>query len=173
MRIILIVAVAQNGVIGWQNRIPWRLRSDLRLFRQLTMGYPLIMGRKTFDSLPGVLPGRTHIVLSRQAGAMLNNPEVGKSVFFVKSPEEARQKAISLAEKAFLIGGAELYECFLQQNWLDEAYVSRVEASPLGDTYFDLSWLSKGWKLAESIYFPCSADDEYAFYWQHWQRLPD
>ncbi len=103
--IILILARADNGVIGRDGRLPWQLPADLRRFKALTMGNPMIMGRKTFDSLPGLLDGRRHIVLTRDAGWQEEGAEA------VGSVEEAIR--IANAPHIAVIGGAEIYRQFL------------------------------------------------------------
>jgi dihydrofolate reductase len=101
----LIVARATNGVIGRNGTLPWRISADLKRFKALTMGSAMIMGRRTFDSLPGVLPGRRHIVLTRDRGWSADGVEVAHSV----------DEAIRLAgtEPVSVIGGAEIFELFL------------------------------------------------------------
>ena len=101
----LIVARAENGVIGRDGGLPWRLPADLKRFKALTMGGAMIMGRKTFDSLPGVLPGRRHIVVTRDKEWSAAGAEVAHSV----------DEALALVgdERAFVIGGAEIFALFL------------------------------------------------------------
>jgi len=101
----LIVARAENGVIGRDGGLPWRLPADLKRFKALTMGGVMIMGRRTFDSLPGVLPGRRHVVITRDAGWSATGAEVAYSV------EEAL--AIAGDGPRFVIGGAEIFALFL------------------------------------------------------------
>lgn len=103
MEIILIAAIARNGIIGRDNKLPWNIPEDLKLFKQTTMGYPMIMGRKTFQSLLRPLPGRRHIVLSR------------KSDYLPEGGEWAPNLAAALqmcrdAEKVFVIGGSEIFK---------------------------------------------------------------
>ena len=103
--ITLIVARATNGVIGRNGTLPWRIPADLKRFKNLTMGSAMIMGRRTFDSLPGVLPGRRHIVLTRDMNWSADGSEVAHSV----------EEALALAgeEPVSVIGGAEIFELFL------------------------------------------------------------
>jgi dihydrofolate reductase len=103
--ITLIVARATNGVIGRDGTLPWRIPADLKRFKALTMGTAMIMGRRTFDSLPGVLPGRRHIVLTRDANWSANGVEIAHSVN--EALELARDDPVSV------IGGAEIFELFL------------------------------------------------------------
>jgi dihydrofolate reductase len=121
--IILILARADNGVIGSNGDIPWHLPADLRRFKQITMGSPMIMGRKTFDSLPGLLPGRRHIVITRSAEWDEEGAEV------VHSVEEALKAAN--APHVWVIGGAEIYALFLPLA--DRVELTEVHLSPEGD----------------------------------------
>ena len=103
--IILILARADNGVIGRDGDLPWRLPADLKRFKALTLGHPMIMGRKTFDSLPGLLPGRRHIVLTRDRTWSGAGAEVAHDV--------AGALALANAPGVMVIGGAEIYRLFL------------------------------------------------------------
>lgn len=124
--VFLVVAVATNGVIGKDGALPWHLPADLRHFKALTTGKPMIMGRKTFESLPGLLPGRRHIVLTRDAGWAEDGAEVAHS------PEEAI--ALANAPHIAVIGGAEIYRQFLPHA--DRIEWTEVAAEPDGDTCF-------------------------------------
>lgn len=103
--IVLILARADNGVIGRDGDLPWRLPADLKRFKALTLGHPMIMGRKTFDSLPGLLPGRRHIVLTRDRAWTGAGAEVAHDV--------AGALALADAPVVMVIGGAEIYRLFL------------------------------------------------------------
>lgn len=122
--IILIVARADNGVIGAEGRMPWHLPADLRRFKQLTTGAPMIMGRKTFDSLPGLLPGRRHIVLTRDADWNEDGAERAATV-------EAAL-ALANAPRVSVIGGAQIYTLF--EPRADRIELTEVHLSPPGDT---------------------------------------
>lgn len=126
-KIVLIVARACNGVIGKNGKLPWRIPADLRRFKQLTLGRPMIMGRKTFESLPGVLEGRRHIVLTRDTRWQAEGAEVAYSV------DEALRMAN--APHVSVIGGAEIYRLFLP--WADRVELTEVDATPDGDTVLD------------------------------------
>jgi len=102
MEIIIIAAMAQNRIIGLNNKLPWHIPEELKLFKKTTMGCPMIMGRKTFESFPSPLPGRRHIVLSR------NNQYQPKGGEYAPSMEEALNMCVG-AEKVFIIGGAEIF----------------------------------------------------------------
>lgn len=127
----VIVAAADNDVIGRDNQLPWRLPADLARFKALTLGKPIIMGRKTFESLGRVLPGRPHVVISRQA---LTLPE---QCHLASSLQDALTKARALTAdqgELMLIGGGELYAQGLPVA--DRLYLTRVHVSPEGDTHF-------------------------------------
>jgi dihydrofolate reductase len=131
--VALIAAVAANGVIGAGGAMPWRLSTDLRRFKALTTGHPVIMGRATFESIGKPLPGRINIVVSGQDGFA---PE---GVTVATSPEAALERASSAAQDAgvdavFVIGGATLYAAMLPSA--DALHITHVEASPEGDTWF-------------------------------------
>jgi dihydrofolate reductase len=125
--IILVLARAANGVIGVDGKLPWHIPADLRHFKQLTKGRPMIMGRKTFDSLPGLLEGRRHIVLTRDAGWEEEGAEVAGSV----------DEALKLANSPHVcvIGGAEIYRLFIPLA--DRIEVTEVALEPEGDTVME------------------------------------
>ena len=137
--IVLILARADNGVIGREGALPWRLPADLRRFKMLTQGRPMIMGRKTFDSLPGLLEGRRHIVLTNDSGWQEDGAEV------VHSVDEAIRTAN--APHIAVIGGAEIYQLFLPRA--DRIELTQVHAEPDGDTYmepFDKTGWQEVWR---------------------------
>jgi dihydrofolate reductase len=149
-RICLIAAVASNGVIGRNNQLPWHLPEDLKYFRATTWGKPIVMGRKTFDSLGRPLPGRTNIVVTRQAGLQLTGAQV------VSGLDEALTRAVSQAEldgvdEVMVIGGEELYRQTLASA--DRLYLTRVELKPDGDAWFP-DFDESIWRLAEERAVP-------------------
>lgn len=122
--LFLIYARADNGVIGKDGDLPWHLPADLKRFKALTMGKPMIMGRKTFDSFPSPLPGRRHIVLTRDTGWQAHGAEVAHSL--------AEALALVEGETAAVIGGAEIYAQFLPlADWIE---LTEVRGSFDGDT---------------------------------------
>lgn len=125
--ITLILARAVNGVIGADGRMPWHLPADLRRFKQLTMGRPMIMGRKTFDSLPAILEGRRHIVLTRDPEWQDEGAEP------VATIEEALK--LANAPHVMVIGGAEVYRLFLPLA--DRIELTEVALEPKGDAVID------------------------------------
>lgn len=125
--IILVMARATNGVIGHKGRLPWKLPDDLRHFKRLTMGCPMIMGRKTFDSLPGLLEGRRHIVVTRDDGWSADGAERAGSV----------QEALAMANAPHVcvIGGGEIWRQV--EPIADRIELTEVHASPEGDVVID------------------------------------
>lgn len=123
--IMLIYARAANGAIGKDGDLPWRLPADLKHFKALTLGKPMIMGRKTFDSLPGLLPGRRHIVLTRDAAWQAEGAETAATL----------DDALALAggETIAIIGGAAVFEAFLPLAHRVE--LTQIHADYAGDTF--------------------------------------
>jgi dihydrofolate reductase len=131
IEIVLIVAVAENGVIGSNGAIPWRLKSDVQRLKSMTMGKPVVMGRKTFESLRRPLPGRTNIVVTRDANFRAAGAVVTTS--FADARAIALGDALRrLATEIAVIGGAEIYAHWL--GFADRLEVSDVHAKPEGDT---------------------------------------
>lgn len=133
MRLAAIVAQAQNRVIGNQNRLPWHLPEDLKYFKSVTLGKPIIMGRKTYESIGRPLPGRTNIVVTRDPDYHREGIEV------VHSLEQAVERAeqivlINGGDEALVIGGAELYAQALPK--VGRLYLTQVHAEVEGDAYF-------------------------------------
>ena len=123
--IVLVVARAANGVIGRDGTLPWHIPADLKHFKAVTLGSPMIMGRKTFESLPGLLPGRRHIVLTRDRAWTAAGTEV------VHEVEEAL--ALAEAERVSVIGGAEIFRLFEPLGTAVE--LTEVHGDIEGDTY--------------------------------------
>ncbi|WP_420208881.1 dihydrofolate reductase [Candidatus Electronema sp. JC] len=128
MELILIAAVAANGVIGRGNRIPWQIPGELTRFKEITMGHVLIMGRKTWDSLARPLPGRRNIVVTRDIAFTAPGAEVAHSL------QEAIAAAGPKAEKIFVIGGEQIYSVALDKA--DALLLSRLDQPFDGDAFF-------------------------------------
>jgi dihydrofolate reductase len=127
-RVTLIAAVAANGAIGRDNKLPWRLPADLKRFKALTLGHPMIMGRKTWESLPGRLPGRPHIVVTR-------NPDYrAEGAAAVVGSLQAAIAAAGDVDEVFVIGGAELYRQALEIA--DRLQLTEIFADFEGDAHF-------------------------------------
>jgi dihydrofolate reductase len=141
----IIVAVADNGVIGRDNNLIWRLPSDLQRVKEITLSgsRTLIMGRKTFEALPGVLPGRKHIVITRDSNYRVNHDMVE----IIHSIEELKNY-IESHEEYFVFGGGEIYSLLLP--YTSKMYITRVHGSFNGDTYFPQVDPTE-WKITSEI----------------------
>ncbi len=143
-RFVCIAAVAENGVIGRDGGMPWHYPEDMRRFKEITMGHPVIMGRTTYESiagqLDGPLPGRTNVVLSR------SNPDLPEEVVLVHSVEEAMETVAELDDVAFVTGGATVYEQFLPHT--DELLLTEIHEAYDGDTRFP-EWDPEEWTEVE------------------------
>jgi dihydrofolate reductase len=167
VEIVIIVAVADNGVIGAGNAIPWRLKSDQRRLRAITMGKPLVMGRKTFLSFPRrPLPGRTNIVVTRDADFRAGGAVVTSSLTEALTLARADALRRSVAEIA-VIGGAEVYaQCLDLADRLD---VTEVHASPTGETRFPPIDAAQ-WDEVSRDAHPAGPDDSVAFSYVTYRR---
>jgi dihydrofolate reductase len=152
--ISLVVAVSRNGVIGKAGGLPWHISSDLKLFKATTLGKPIIMGRKTWESLPRKpLPGRINIVITRQAGFVAEGAIVVKNV-------AGAIAAASGAEEIAVIGGGEIYHMFLPQA--GRVYFTEVDLEVEGDTYFP-KLSSSDWRETRSEIYPREPQDSAGF----------
>jgi len=124
-RITLVVARADNGVIGRDGGLPWHLSEDLKHFKRVTMGSAMVMGRRTFESLPGILPGRRHIVLTRDHDWKAEGAEVAHSV--------GHALALAKGERVSIIGGADIFALF--EPCADAVELTEVHGAPEGDTF--------------------------------------
>ena len=157
MTISIIVAASENGVIGRDNQLLWRLPDDLKRFKQLTLGHPMIMGRKTFESIGKPLPGRTSIIVTR-------SPEYhAEGTLVVHSLEEGLAVAGELdTEEAFIIGGGEIYRQALENNSVDQIYLTLIHADSEGDTFFE--FLDEAtWQKTATEFHPADARHSVAF----------
>ena len=164
MRVSIIVAVAENGIIGRDGDLPWHLSSDLQRFKRTTMGHTIIMGRRTWESIGRPLPGRSSIVVSRQT-----DYETGfETVVAVGSLEDALHlAATSGEEEAFIIGGAELYREALRRA--DRLYVTRVRANVEGDTCFPtVDW--DQWQFVQGEEHAADDNNDYNYAFEVYER---
>ncbi|MDG2941817.1 type 3 dihydrofolate reductase [Exercitatus varius] len=146
----LIVAAANNRVIGKDNQMPWHLPADLAWFRQNTTGKPVIMGRKTFESIGRPLPKRTNIVLSRR-------PFAHEGVIWKNSLESAVD-FLKDFDEIMLIGGGELFEQYLSKA--DKLYLTQIQADIEGDTFFpELNWAE--WEIEHEEWRPADENNAY------------
>jgi len=166
MEIVLVVAVADNGVIGASGAIPWRLKTDLQRFKAMTMGKPVVMGRKTFVSLRRPLPGRTNIVMTRDGDFRSPGAVVATSL------EAARAVATGDALRRFVteivvIGGVEIYAQWM--GCADRLEVTEVHARPAGDTSF--APIDKAvWEEVARVRNPAGVDDNADFSFVSYRR---
>ena len=153
MRLSIIAALGRDRVIGIENRLPWRLPADLRHFKRLTLGKPVLMGRKTYASIGRPLPGRLNLILSRDAAFQPAGCVV------VGSVEAARQAAAGAAE-LMVMGGAGLYEQLLPVA--DRLYLTLIDAEFAGDAYFP-DYRGYHWQELESETHAPDADNPYPY----------
>ena len=157
----IIVAVADNAVMGSNNQLPWRLPDDLRHFKALSLGKPVVMGRKTFDSIGRPLPGRSNIVISRQPGLQIPGCRV------VTSIEEALAAA-QPAPETVIVGGAEIYRQVLPQ--VARIHLTRVHANVAGDVVFP-ELQQHQWREVATEYHPADERHAYAFTFSTLERV--
>jgi dihydrofolate reductase len=164
--IVLFAAVADNGVIGSAGTIPWRMKSDIQRFKAMTMGKPVVMGRKTFVSLRRPLPGRTNIVVTRDAGFRRSGIIVTMSLndaFAVATGDALRRFATEIA----VIGGAEIYAQWMATA--DRLEITEVHARPEGDTHFS-AIDPAAWQEVARVRNPAGSDDSADFSYVTYRR---
>ncbi|MFG3693821.1 dihydrofolate reductase [Stutzerimonas stutzeri] len=161
----MIAALADNHVIGLDNRMPWHLPADLKHFKAMTLGKPIIMGRKTWDSLGRPLPGRLNLVVSRQPDLQLEGAETFTDLdsALTRAEQWAREQGV---DQLMLIGGAQLYAQALPQA--QRLYLTRIEASPEGDAFFP-DYDQAEWERVDSQAHPAEGDAP-AYRFETWQR---
>lgn len=161
----LIAALGENRVIGVDNSMPWHLPGDFKYFKATTLGKPIIMGRKTWDSLGRPLPGRLNLVVSRQTDLALEGAEVFPSL--EAAVERAEAWALEQGvDELMLIGGAQLYAQGLEQA--HRLYLTRVALSPEGDAWFPE--FDRGqWKLVSNLEIPAEGDKP-AYNFEVWEK---
>ncbi len=157
--ISLIVAASENNVIGRAGDLPWKLPDDLRHFKQLTMGKPVVMGRKTWESLRRPLPGRQNVVITHQRDYAAEGCDV------VNYPAAALQ-ATRPAEDVMIIGGGRVYEQFLRRA--NRIYLTRVHANIDGDAWFPQ--LDDDWQRVTQEHHPADERHEHGFTFETWER---
>jgi dihydrofolate reductase len=167
MKLSLVVAVSENNVIGREGDLPWRLSADLRRFKRVTMGHVMLMGRKTWESIGRPLPGRTSIVLSRQADYDTGFAEVPVATNLDDALALARQITGESTE-AFIIGGARIYAMSLPRA--DRLLLTRVHAEVVGDVTFpEVNW--DDWKLVEQAEQAADEKNDHAHTYQVFERV--
>jgi dihydrofolate reductase len=161
MRISLIVAISENNIIGRDGRLPWRLSADLKRFKRLTMGHHLVMGRKTFESIGRLLPGRTTVVLTRNTDYRVEGAIVAQDF-------ASALARISGDDEIFVIGGREVYRIALPHG--SRMYVTAVHANLDGDTLFpDVQW--DGWAMIEDVRFSADEKNDYDYSFRIYERI--
>ena len=155
MKLSLIVAMASNRTIGLNNQMPWHLSADLKKFKKITMGQPIIMGRKTFESVGRPLPGRQNIIISR-------NPDYQQESCLVFNDLDSALQSCASNDEVFVIGGATLYAATLARA--DRLYITEIQQAFAGDTWFPEINPSE-WQVVtrEDINNDSSVDFNYSF----------
>jgi dihydrofolate reductase len=163
MLINLIVAAAENNAIGKNNQLLWHLPNDLKFFKNTTWGMPVIMGRKTFESVNKALPGRMNIVITRQAGWQAD------AVISANSLADAINKAAAAHYKeVFIIGGGEIYQQALPLA--QQIFLTRVHTEIEGDTFFPELDATE-WKLVSKDDFDADEKHAYPYSFETWSRI--
>ena len=162
MIISLVVAASENNVIGKDNKLLWHLPNDMRFFKNTTWAMPVIMGRKTFDSLGKPLTGRTNIVITRQKNWKSDGVKT------VKSLDQAIIAATETdAKEAFVIGGGEIFDQSIQRA--QRLFLTRVHTVIEGDTFFP-EINAKHWKLASNLHFEADEKHAFSYSFQVWEN---
>lgn len=168
MKISIVVAAALDNAIGRNNDLLWKLPADMRFFKNLTWGMPIIMGRKTFESMRSKpLPGRINIIITRDPSTL----QMVEGVVVVSSLEEAMAKASATdCKEVFVIGGGEIYRQAL--NLTNVIYMTRVEAYyPEADTFFNAIDPAR-FSLVDSHAHPADEKHSHSFRFETWERIP-
>jgi dihydrofolate reductase len=161
MKIAIIVATDEQGVIGKDNDLPWRISADLQYFKKVTMGKPLIMGRNTHESIGRPLPGRRNIVVTSQTDYVAEGCEVVNSI-------EAALASCADDEEVMIMGGASIYQQTLPLA--DRLYLTQVHAKVEGDTWFP-TWSPENWKAISEASYPADEKNEYDYSFKLLERI--
>lgn len=160
-QLAMIVAASDNGVIGVEGDLPWRLSADLKQFKRITMGHAIIMGRKTFESIGRLLPGRTTIIVTRNQAYQFDGAQIAHSL-------ESAIELCSADEKPFLVGGAEIYRLGLPL--VNEIFLTRVHSTTDGDTFLPtIDW--DQWDLEEVERHEADEKNEVPFSFMRYRRM--
>ncbi len=163
MTISLVVAAATNNAIGKDGKMPWHLPNDLKHFKNITWGMPVVMGRKTFESVGKVLPGRKNIVVTRQVGWEVKGAvavqKIDDALFIAKETD---------ANEVMVIGGGEIYKALFDRA--KRIYLTRVEAEPEADTFFP-SLDPQHWQLVSQKDHEADSANAYNYSFQVWERI--
>lgn len=163
MILSMVVAAANNNVIGKDNQLVWNLPNDMKFFKNVTWGMPVLMGRKTYEALGKPLKGRKNFVLTRnsewQADGVVTVASLDDAILLVKEMD---------VKELMIIGGGEIYKMLLNQT--DRIYITRVDATPDGDAHFP-EIDPKIWALTSRDDFPADARHAYNYSFQLWERI--
>jgi len=159
-----IVAASENNVIGSKNELSWRLANDFAYFKNKTWGMPVIMGRKSFESLKKALPGRINIVVTNKTNWQPDGIYVANSID--NAIEKAKE---SDAREIFIIGGGEIFKQTMDK--VSRIYLTRVNARVEGDTFYPEIKKDK-WKLVDEQSFPADDKNNYAYTFEVWEKNP-
>ena len=163
MTVSIIVAMAENGVIGRDMDLPWHISADLKRFKALTMGHHIVMGRKTFESIGRLLPGRTTVIVTRQPDYQVDGAVIVNSL-------GAAQAAATDDSELFIIGGGQIYEIALPLA--DRLHVTRVHTEVDGDTSFPaIDW--DQWELVSAERHDADEKNDHDFTFESYRRMPN
>ncbi len=165
MSLTLIAAMSENHVIGREGGLPWRLPADMRHFKEVTTGHPVVMGRRTWESMKGPLPNRRNIVLSRRPGFTAEGAEVVTTLDAALARAEA--PAAEDGSPVFVIGGGEIYELALPRA--DRLDLTIVHAIVTGDAFFP-AWDPAEWRLVSERHHPADERHAHAFTFRVYER---
>jgi len=165
MKLAMIVAMAKNNVIGLNNDMPWHLPADLQWFKKTTLGSPIIMGRKTYESIGRPLPGRLNIILSRNTDLIIEGCTVVNSIEEAMTTAEA---ADNTKDEVFITGGAHLYNKFLEQT--ETLYLTQIDADLEGDTFFP-DYTQYNWQEMDRVLHPADDKNPYALTFLKLERI--
>ncbi|SEN08980.1 dihydrofolate reductase [Chryseobacterium taichungense] len=158
----IVVAMGEKNEIGFENQLLWHLPKDLKHFKDLTSGHPVIMGRKTYESIGKPLPNRTNIVVSRKSDWFQ------EGILIVGSIKEAIKFAKKIDEEVFIIGGGKIYEQTM--DIVDRLEITRVKADLEADTYFP-NIDEKIWKKTNEVFHEKDEKNQYDFYFQTFEKI--
>ncbi|MEO6487333.1 MAG: dihydrofolate reductase [Thermoanaerobaculia bacterium] len=163
MTLSVVAALADNNVIGRDNRLPWHMPADLKRFKELTLGHHVIMGRKTFDEIKKPLPGRINVIITRRVDFSPDGVAVARSI------DEAIAKAEAAGDpEIFVIGGAEIFSQLLHRA--DRMHLTRVHAEPEGDTFFPEFDDVNEWELVDTEHFEADAKNPHPYSFLTYER---
>ena len=157
MKISMIAAMAHHRVIGKDQKMPWHLPADLAFFKKTTLGSPILMGRKTYESIGRPLPGRLNLVVTRNPNLKIEGCEVVSSLEQALSIAEEKSSA---SKEIFIVGGSHLYKSFLEKA--DRLYLTMIDAEIAGDTFFP-DYTQYNWKEVERIEHQVDAKNAYPY----------